>query len=551
MPEATDTIIAYHEATKHHYQHFARGPERLDWANQPDPFRRYGGAPLVALEHPEEAAASETSLTFAAAVVGETAPALPVDAIALARFFYHSLALSAWKQVGAESWPLRVNPSSGNLHPTEGYLIGGALPELWERPVVAHYAPREHGLEIRAELSEAVWSELSAGLPPDSFLIALTSIHWREVWKYGERSFRYCQHDVGHAIAALSYAASLCGWRARLIDDLGHEELVALCGLHEPWPVEKEIPDCLVVIAPSDAAPDPAPRVQLPASWADLSWVGQPEPISLRQRDWPLLSEAAAAVIKENTTDVYAREQAGEERPGPLTVVGSAVALDLVIRTRRSAVQMDGQTAIDRYTFFGILACLVPGAQRVPFAVLPWRPRSDLIVFVHRVAGLVPGIYILLRDDGRRDRLRGLMRPEFSWKQVPDCPEELQLSLLMEGEVRDLARALSCMQDIAADGCFSLGMISEFAPVLDRLGAWAYSRLFWECGIIGQALYLAAEAAGLRGTGIGCYFDDSVHEVLGLQGDEFQSLYHFTVGGPLEDDRLTNLPAYPVPAAEG
>ena len=212
---------------------------------------------------------------------------------------------------------------------------------------------------------------------------------------------------------------------------------------------------------------------------------------------------------------------------------------------------MDGRTAIDRYTFFGILACLVPGSERVPFAVLPWRPRSDLVVFVHRVAGLVPGIYILLRDGGRRDRLRGLMRPEFSWTQVPDCPEELDLSLLMEGEVQDLARALSCMQDIAADGCFSLGMLSEFRPVLDRLGAWAYSRLFWECGVVGQALYLAAEAAGLRGTGIGCYFDDSVHEVLGLEGDEFQSLYHFTVGGPLEDDRLTNLPAYPAPAAEG
>ena len=57
-------------------------------------------------------------------------------------------------------------------------------------------------------------------------------------------------------------------------------------------------------------------------------------------------------------------------------------------------------------------------------------------------------------------------------------------------------------------------------------------------------LYLEAEAAGVRGTGIGCYFDDAVHKLLGLDGDRFQSLYHFTVGSPVEDPRLMTLPAY-------
>ena len=63
--------------------------------------------------------------------------------------------------------------------------------------------------------------------------------------------------------------------------------------------------------------------------------------------------------------------------------------------------------------------------------------------------------------------------------------------------------------------------------------------------MIGQVLYLEAEAAGLRGTGIGCYFDDAMHELLGLRDDFCQDLYHFTVGGPVEDRRITTLPAYP------
>lgn len=59
-------------------------------------------------------------------------------------------------------------------------------------------------------------------------------------------------------------------------------------------------------------------------------------------------------------------------------------------------------------------------------------------------------------------------------------------------------------------------------------------------------LYLEAEAAGVRSTGIGCYFDHVFHELMGLAGDEFQDLYHFTVGAAVEDRRLLTLPAYGV-----
>ncbi len=62
--------------------------------------------------------------------------------------------------------------------------------------------------------------------------------------------------------------------------------------------------------------------------------------------------------------------------------------------------------------------------------------------------------------------------------------------------------------------------------------------------MIGQVLYLEAEAAGVRATGIGCFFDDPVHELFGLTGREYQSLYHFTTGGPVDDPRLTTLPPY-------
>jgi hypothetical protein len=53
-----------------------------------------------------------------------------------------------------------------------------------------------------------------------------------------------------------------------------------------------------------------------------------------------------------------------------------------------------------------------------------------------------------------------------------------------------------------------------------------------------------AQANGIRGTGIGCFFDDLTHRVFGLTGDRFQVLYHFTMGGPLDDPRLQTHPPY-------
>jgi len=105
--------------------------------------------------------------------------------------FYYGLALSAWKAIGGSRWSLRVNPSSGNLHPTEGYLIGRPIAGLTERLAVLHYAPFEHGLEVRRWIEPAGFQTLCHAFGAVG-LVALTSIHWRESWKYGERTYRYC-----------------------------------------------------------------------------------------------------------------------------------------------------------------------------------------------------------------------------------------------------------------------------------------------------------------------------------------------------------------------
>ena len=127
--------------------------------------------------------------------------------------------------------------------------------------MVCHYAPKAHALEVRAQVGAALWEALCERCPPETVFVGLTSVHWREAWKYGQRAYRYCQHDLGHAIAAVAIAAAALGWQTRLMDDLGTVELAGLLGTDREHTAEPEEPDVLVAVGPArerDRRADPA-----------------------------------------------------------------------------------------------------------------------------------------------------------------------------------------------------------------------------------------------------------------------------------------------------
>jgi hypothetical protein len=203
---------------------------------------------------------------------------------------------------------------------------------------------------------------------------------------------------------------------------------------------------------------------------------------------------------------------------------------------------MDGETSIDRMVFYRMLQRTLPDC--FPFDGVPWVPRVSLAFFVHRVASLEPALYLLARNESHEASLRRSLKDGLEWQTPEGCPDGLRLYRLATDDMRLRAKMVSCHQDIAAESAFSLGMLAEFDAALEADGAGIYPRLFWETGLIGQLLYLEAEAAGVRGTGIGCFFDDLMHDMLGITDHSWQSLYHFTIGGPIEDPRLKTLEPY-------
>jgi len=544
---ATELVIAYHERTKHHFQQFAASLGYLDWATQPDPFRRYSGADLARLPLPP----TGRRLPYWQLYVPGAVPPEPLCRESVSLFFRYALSLTAWKRFRETTWALRANPSSGNLHPTEGYAVLPALDRVSEMPAVYHYAPKEHALEQRAVLDPRLWTDLVSAFPPGSFLVGLSSVHWREAWKYGERAFRYCQHDVGHALATMRIAAAALGWKLVLLEGVGDDAVSSLLGLarHEDFgEAEREEPELLALVAPEGSSAFPGSVNEAMVDGGVL-WQGRANTLSPEHGvEWPVIDEVVRATRRSSNMSV--REDLSrfprEEELFGTPVRQGLLTVEQAILGRRSALAMDGSTAISQASFFRMLGRLIPthDGRSIPWDAIPWRPRIHLGLFVHRVDGLSPGLYALPRDPHRVEVLKRVMRREFRWQRVPTCPAGLPLYLLEEGDCRRLAATVSCGQDIAGDGAFSLGMIADYMDSLRTYGAAFYRALFWEAGMVGQVLYLEAEEAGIRATGIGCYFDDPMHEVFGIASREWQSFYHFAVGGPVEDPRLTALPAY-------
>ena len=541
------TALAYHETTKHHFNRFARSAGHLDWATQPDPFRRYAGASLVPLSR--EPLASAVAYD---ALYDSSPTVLPVDFGSVSELLRCSMGLSAWKQYQSTRWALRVNPSSGNLHPTEAYIVWNGA--------VCHYAPREHALEPRADLvgrGLPTSPERVARVPLDPadqyLLVGFSSIFWREAWKYGERAFRYCQHDLGHALGALRLSAARLGWHVHLLTTWSDAEIATLLGLDRDDDfanAEREAPECLAIVAPPESdIPAAAERArQLLASVRSSPWVGVANRLSASHVEWSIIEQVAHAT---DYPGVDAPTPASRVRFAQVERADDGPAARTVMLQRRSAVAFDARTSLPAATFISMLARLQPGQP--PWDMVPWPAQVHLAVFVHRVDGLVPGIYAVLRDAAVREEWQRGMRPQFLWEPID---ERIGLFLLLPFDMMWPAMRVSCDQDIAGDGFFSLGMLAPLRTAIQTHGDWFYRRLFWETGLIGQVLYLEAEAAGARGTGIGCFFDDAVHELLGLPpgstgatseggpAADWQSLYHFSMGRPVDDGRLTTDSGY-------
>jgi SagB-type dehydrogenase family enzyme len=508
----TQRLFAYHQATKHTYHSVRTNARYLDWHNQPDPFRTYEGIPVIALP-PDPSFSSTGTFAAMAALAAEKklragdAPdrrETKLDLTWLSRFLCHSMAVSAWKKVpgtGAR-YSLRVNPSSGNLHPTETYVALRAFAGIDDG--LYHYRADRHVLELR---SRGDWTQhLARALDiswasESSLIVGLTSIFWREAWKYGDRTYRYCCHDLGHALMSALLAARALEMPGGAVAHFSDLRLARALGLAE----SDEAPMAFLVFPAQNSS------IGFPAA-PEQPVEGIPNELSREEVRYGLVLGFHAATVLPDPAGPPPRVSTANPTlaGGPVQCSNPPrdVSLGVTVRRRRSALDFDARTPpMDRDEV----------EQLLDFATRDWRADwrgnfggdsapsdsgADLVVlylYIHRVRDCEPGVYHW--DQGNR-----------------------KLEPLHRGNVQRVAAFLSLEQALAGNSCFTVSMIADLDEASSVFGNRGYRYVYFEAGAIGQRLYVGAEALGWNATGIGAFYDDDVHRYLGFLEEGAESV---------------------------
>jgi SagB-type dehydrogenase family enzyme len=484
----------YHDATKHSPESLRQSQHFLDWANLPHPFRHYEGVPIWDLPA-DPPASAVPALALLQGACGKTA--VKDGPTFLSQLLFYSASISAWKRAPSGSrYALRVNPSSGNLHPTEFHFLTRGLRE-WPDGLY-HYLPSSHMAEQRA--SGDFLSKLPGHGGPLVFL--LTSLAWREAWKYQERAYRYCLHDVGHAWQALALSAQAIGCSSFAVGRFLDDELTEFCGLpQDEWPM-------LILTVHGESIPRRDPNAGDPVWWG-----GHANALSPATMTYPLIESIHTLTkrVVAEPADITEPERLltradGIGLPAPAS---SALTFGEVCRARRSALNFVGNTSMSLSQLSAVLRTVAP-AFAADFA--PTRFVA-LYLYVHQVEGLSAGVYRY-------------------W------PETAQLERIKSGDQRVVAAGLSLGQELAGNSCVTFSLIADLDRAVRSYGERGYRYVHFEAGAIGQRFYLAAEALHLRATGIGAFFDEEVHRYLELDPSRGQVVYHFAIGHPVPDSRV-------------
>ena len=325
-------ILRYHAETKHHPDRYARSLGYMDYANQPNPFRVYEGAPMVNLPR-----LSQDPPGGHLALYAPNRPCAPLTLANVAGFLELSMGLSAWKAVSGSRWSLRMNPSSGNLHPTEAHLV---LPDINGCEAgIYHYSPLRHALERRAELTGELWWAAVAHLGCEGFLAGLTASSGASPGNTANARFATATTTSATPWPGCGLRPTSSGGSSPALPAFPMKRSKPSWGCDGPTPPwDEEHPDLLCLVHAGGQGLDPAnPPGELVAAFETIRVAGRPNPLSREHVDWEVVDRAAVLSRKPATSPDRPRF----ERPEMIRTDGPALSAAAIIRRRRSATDFD------------------------------------------------------------------------------------------------------------------------------------------------------------------------------------------------------------------
>lgn len=500
-----DEALRYHESTKHSEVSIRISHHHLDWTNKPRAFKVYAKVSSTALPHdfPHPRLGALASVTG----VGSPNRATSVNIETLAELLFFTGGITREMKFPGGAYYMRAAPATGALYPIELYIVCQGIEGLGAG--IYHFGPGDFSLtelrksDYRAELSLA--SGRNEEIATSPLTIAMTSLAWRNAWKYQARSYRHWFWDSGVMAANLLATAVSAGLPAKLVMSFDDAKVNLLLGLEEG----KEATVALAPIGTGLAAP---PREQTRSqSKLNLETV----PLSARELQYPEVwrVHASSSLGEREASDWI---EAGLAYHGKTISSGvSQYRLQLscvegVEDTLEEAILRRGSTrrfATKSISFSALSAILYSSSRGVPFDFLGGKESLlGIYLIVNAVEGLPSGAYFF-------DRER-------------DAIEQLKV-----GSFRKSSGYLCLEQPLFSDASVVIFLMADLQTILKHLGNRGYRAAQFEAGVVLGKIYLSAYAQRLGASG-STFYDDAVTDFVSPHAANMNAMVAVGVGIP-------------------
>ena len=498
------SALDYHEETKHSELSVRTSAHYLDRGNKPSPFKVYRDLPSVPLPH-DFPHPGEDSLAAVKGALSRTSGD-GVDLRTVAELLFFCAGLTRGVKIGSEPYYMRAASATGALYPIELYVVCGEFQGL--NAGVYHFNPLSFALvrlregDYRPELGAACGKDCLAS--PVTF--ALTSLAWRNAWKYEARSYRHWFWDSGVVAANLLATAASEGLATRLDIGFVDSKVDRLLGLKGG----KEATVALAPVGIGLAEALPKERREVP----EISL--EAEPLSNEEAGYPSIWKANEASSFGDLTEVENWRQgfkppvAGERGGGtrfPLRLPGEAgLRATRLAETilRRGSTRKFARQSIP---FEALSAIIDSSTSDIPLDFLP--PKDALVDFyliANEVQGLPRGSYFFNRGTGSLEQLKA-------------------------GQFRSMSAYLCLEQPLFGDASAVFFLMTDLGHAISSLGDRGYRAAQFEAGVRAGKVYLSSYSLGFGASG-STFYDDAVTEFFSPHAKEKSTMIAVGVGIP-------------------